>query len=617
MIHTYHDLAHLARHDQQFRDGMRQAVQKIQKVEGRDRQEALVNALRACHYNAGFLLPWFFPNFNGPKDPMSLSRRPFAFPMYAMLNRGFLVIKGSRRISKSTNLSARQLIYTSLLQRVSTYIAPHQEHVRTYATKLREMERLFRYNVKATGFRNNLEFKEYKNGSRIELYRVLTSASAMRGKFADELLYDEYQLFDIRLEAEIRQLQQTSKNPVTIYSGTSTTIDSPLEARYQQSSGGVWMMRSPGGKFINCADPELILKMIRPKGLTCPYTDRLILDPLDGQLVHARPDLLEQNIVGLHIPQFIIPDFMTPDEWSKIWRYRVDFGDTRTLQEVGGVSTEEGFREITQKDLQDLCSLDYRDSTEIKRAYLAGKLKYRFIVSGCDWGGSDYQMSHAAKTSYTVHVIFGVKGDGTIDILHMKRYSGMIYDEIASLIVRDHLELSGTAIASDFGAGLAYNTLLHRDTRINPNKHFVWAYNAPYSPMIMKPQFQQFPTQYLLNKTESITQLFDALKSGRIRCYGWENAQTHLSDILNCQRVHAENRHGRQYFLHIRSPSRADDTLHAINFAFVLTRLLLKEPMFDDMNLRTQVYDQLGMGPAVQAANEQHTTNMRHLVGSG
>jgi len=613
MSHKYHDLAKLATEDEAFREGIAKAIAKIADVERQDRPRALKEALKACKYNAGFLLPWFFPNFGGPGLPMTLSRRPFAFPMYSMLTGGYLVVKGSRQISKSTNLSARQIILTQLMRWTSVYVAPHTEHVRTYATKIREMERLFRYSLTSKGYRNNLEFKEFKNGSRIELYSVLTSAAHMRGKTADELNFDEYQIFDNRLEAEISQLQRTSENPVTIYSGTSTTIDSPLEARFQQSSGGVWHMRSPNGKdFIDCGDPVQVLRMIKEDGLTCPYTERLIHDPLNGEYVHASPEMLDQNILGIHIPQFLIPEFLAPMEWRKIYRYLKDFGETRFLQEVAGISTEEGFREITQKDLINMCTLPYQDSAAIKRQ-MKVKNPYRFIVSGCDWGGSDYQMSRTTKTSYTVHVILGIYGDGKMDILHMRRYSGMQYDEIAESILKDHAACGGSAIASDFGAGLAYNTFLHRDARVNPNKHFVWAYNAPYSPMIMKPQFQQFPAQYMLNKTESITQLLEAFKNQRIRCYSWAAAEVHLSDILNTQRVHSETRHGRQYFLHIRSPSKADDTLHALNFAYVLGRLLLNEPMFDDPAMRQHIQGLLSGSPGYSGG----TSTFRNLVVRG
>lgn len=518
----------------------------------------------------------------------------------------------------STSLSAKQMSMPCFVQGYeSAYIAPHEEHVKTYANKYRDMERVSAYARSKPGskekLRSNLRYKEYPDAGRVELFRILTDASASRGKTFDGLNFDEYQLFDIRLEADVSQTQRTSKMAHTMYSGTSTTVDSPLEIRYQQSSGGVWMLRSnsnvPGQKYINCSDGSLVLKMLQPKGLTCPYTDTIIHNPLNGVLEHQWPGRLDNNIIGIHVPQFIIPEFLEPSEWAKLIKFHKDYGDTKTLQEVCGIPVEEGFREITQNDLQAMCCLPFKTS---KEACEAAKKHgaYRFIVSGCDWGGSDYQMARQAKTSYTVHVILGVKGDGNMDILYMRRHSSMDYDQIASIILHEHVKMGGSAIGSDYGGGYAYNTFLHRDLRVDPTKHYVWEYQAPYTAIIKKPQFQQFPTHYMLNKTESITQLYEAIKKQRIRCYGWEEAQGTLTDILHSFRIHAETRHGRQYFLHVRNPADPDDTLHALNYAYVVARILLREPMFDDPGLR--LYAQ--MAPTGAPGNLDY---YRSLVGAG
>lgn len=497
----------------------------------------------------------------------------------------------------STSISSRQLCMTKLVRPwVSHYIAPHSEHIKTYATKLSEMQRCFRYGGKTSGFRNNLYFKEFPGPSQIEINRVLTSSGHMRGKTCDEICYDEYQLFDSRLEAELEQLQRNSKTPVTIYSGTSTTIDSPLEARFQASSGCIWHIRRPDGKgFINCGDPQLVLKMFRREGLYCPYSDRPLLNTADGMLVPTNVGKASENIIGLHVPQFIIPEFTTGIEWNKIWKYFKQWGEARTLQEVAGIPVEQGNLEISQKDLQEMCCLPFRDREEIQRALKAGRLSYRYIVSGCDWGGTDFEMARMAKTSYTVHVMLGVHGDGTMDILHMHRYSGMNYDEIAALIVKKHIELGGCMIASDAGAGSAYNTFLHKDIRINPARHLVFQYNAPHSPMLSRPAAPHFATHFLLNKTESITFMLDAIKHGRIRCYSWEAAQDCLTDLLHSRRIHSESPTGKQFFKHIRNnPSLPDDFMHGINFAFTAARTLLKEPLFDDPGVREYMYQMIG-----------------------
>lgn len=589
----YIDIPERARKDAAWLESVMSDMRKMdEKAPAAQRESAMLSVIKKCGQNMGLLLPWFFPAFAGPGNPLSLVTRPYAFPFFSYLLHGYMVLRGSRQIGKSTSFTARQLMMSKMLPWFSAYIAPHSEHTKTYALKLDEMKSVFRYGKRSSGQKDNMYLKQFKTPlglSQISVHRVLTSASHMRGKTADELLYDEYQLFDMRLEAELRQMQRVTEKPVTIYSGTSTTVDSPLESRFQSSSGGIWQIRGPAGHMINCGDPKKVLEMIRPRGLTCPYSDRLILNPQDGLFDHMSPGKLEQNIIGLHVPQFIIPQFSAPDEWSKIYDYLQEWGEARFLQEVAGIPVETGNAEITQADLQAICTLPYATSSDIQ-THTRKNSPYRFVVSGCDWGGSDYEMAKQAKTSYTVHLMLGVKGDGTCHILHMHRYSGMNYDEIATLIVKKHLELGGNMLLSDYGAGYAYNTFLHRDSRINPGKHFVLEYNAPYSPILSRVKHPHFPAHYLLNKTESITFLFEAIKKQRIQCYGWAEAQSCLSDLLHSKRVHAENRHGRQYFLHIRNnPSLPDDTLHALNFAFVGARLLLRERLFADDALHQTV----------------------------
>lgn len=81
-------------------------------------------------------------------------------------------------------------------------------------------------------------------------------------------------------------------------------------------------------------------------------------------------------------------------------------------------------------------------------------------MSGCDWGGSDYNPATKTKSSYTVHVILGLAPDGCVDILHFRRYSGMGYREIIRDIIADHKAYNARVIASDYGVGAVYSMLI-------------------------------------------------------------------------------------------------------------------------------------------------------------
>jgi hypothetical protein len=163
---------------------------------------------------------------------------------------------------------------------------------------------------------------------------------------------------------------------------------------------------------------------------------------------------------------------------------------------------------------------------------------------------------------------------------------------VADDIVRNHNELLGEALASDFGVGQLYNMLL-RERIKNVHKHLVFGYVGPSSAALGEPSGEHMFNQYSLNRTEAITSLYDAIKQKRIRCYQWEHAERYLMEFLNLFRAPNETSAGATSFTYRRHGSKADDSLHAVNFAYVLARLLLEEPLVADKMLRDRILKNL------------------------
>lgn len=550
-------------------------------------QEVVAKFLADCDYNLGFLVPYFFPRY--PKDkPMSLVDRPFAFHMYDIQVGGSLVINGSRQISKSTNCGARNLMMAHMFPGFrSIYIAPHHDNLKTYADKLRELERAFRFQRKDKNFRQNLYYKEYSNGAMIKLIYALTSAAAARGNTTDEILFDEYQNFDRSIEPEIEEIQKSSQIPITIYAGTALTTDTALAYRWSESSKGTWHLRCGCGEWINTGDAAVALAVIKPEGVCCPKCSRL-QNVRTGQYVHEDMLMYHGGKKGIHVPQIIIPDFVEDEQrWAKIYNQFRTTDPKKFLQEILGIATEEGAREITQQHLRDICVLDL---AEVKIKLKTGR--YRLVVSGVDWGGSDYNQATKTKSSYTVHVMLGKGHDGGIDIIYMKRYAGMNYREIVNDIMKNHIEMGGMAFASDHGGGQIYNLMI-REELGDPSKHLVFGYVGPKSLPISEPAGDHMFNQFSINRTESISSLYEAIKMVKIRCYQWGLSQQYLDDFLNLYRVISENAAGASSFVYRRHGSKADDTLHAVNFAYVLMRLMDGEPLVQDKSLMDKIQNTL------------------------
>jgi len=200
------------------------------------------------------------------------------------------------------------------------------------------------------------------------------------------------------------------------------------------------------------------------------------------------------------------------------------------------------------------------------------------------------------KVSYTVHVVLGVNHDWTVDIIHMRRYEGMVYDQIIEQIITDHKNLRCTAMASDFGVGAIYNLAMRE--KINPATHLIMAYSGPNTAVMGKSRNGVF-NQWSVNRTETISHLYLTLKQDTptIRCYNYDDCAEMLDDFMNLYRVPTENStSGAKEFKYRRHGSKSDDTLHAVNFAYTLVRLLKGEPLLEDKGLLNELRKGLGIG---------------------
>jgi hypothetical protein len=563
-------LSEISYFDDKYRRGSAAAL------EARDRK--VIDLLVECNYNIGILIPLFFPKYIKGK-PLDPRRRPFSFLMTDIFTHGFTAIRGSRQIAKSTTFVARQLIKSIIFPNFkSMYVCPHGEHKKTYANRFNEME-LASPMVQGIlkqhkELRNNLYFKQYFNGAETNIVNCLENVSQARSKTTDEILYDEYQLFDIALEPDIFQCQSASDVPMTVYAGTSTTVDSPLEFRYQQGSQAQWLIKSPNGKdWIDFSDPDTLIKSVKEEGLICPYSNKP-MNVNDGELVHKFDSRREIGYVSMHVPQLIIYDKVKdPLEWEKIYKAFTEDKDDKKhkfLEEVGGIPSLEGDRELSEKNLVDICTLGSEEECFNK----ARKGYYSKLISACDWGGSDDVPNYKNRKSFTVHSILGLAPDGATDIIYMRQYSGMDFVNISKDIIYNHKRYGCGYMASDYGVGMAYNYIMKEN--VNPNTFFMFSLVGHGKTIRILDKGS--PNHFALNKTESLSQLFLDIKNGtsRIRCYKWEESGPRLQEFLNLYRVVTDNSTSRSFHYH-KLASKPDDSLMSVNFGYTLARIIKGE----------------------------------------
>lgn len=599
---NYFDLERQVRENLPFRDELVKLISEIQTLSliapGRtDLEQKYHGTFRAfyrlCRRNPVLLTPLLFPSF--PKrTPMSFRRYPFAFQMFSLMQEGYMVFRGSRQIAKSSSFSARQVLNANLIPGfVSTYICPRSQYLTTYADRLRDIYGAYKYYKVDNNLRNNLFYKELANGSRIQLLHILGSAANARSKSTDEILFDEYQDFDPDLELEVLQIQSASENKITIYAGTSLTTNTALEEKFNHSSQGFWVVRCRNGHF-NLPLPEHgIMDMIQPQGPSCVKCGQL-LDMTQGNFEHAFPDRLAKHRVGFHVPQIVVPAvYENRQRWREIMELKRR-GDLRKFnQEILGIPSEEGEREITKRHLQLMCILG-SDLGALWKKAISGQ-GYELIISGFDWGGSDYDPGRKIKASTTVHAILGFKGDGTVDILHIQRFEGMKYDEITASFRREHERYRAKYAASDFGVGHYYNEKIREFQ--DPMRHFIFHYlDRTKGLMCNMDSSERTVNHWALNKTDSLSQLYAAIRTQRIRCFAWEQAEEFLQDFLNVYRVPNEGPNGSTRFTYVGHPARTTDVMMAVNYAFQMGRLLLGEDVTNSPSLLEWANSQRGGG---------------------
>lgn len=500
-------------------------------------------------------------------------------PDHTYLTDDFIVTHNSTTMGVQMRLLSR-LIPTFR----QIYLAPHMEPLKTFIEKFEEIHSHFAEQVLSSKFKQNQQLKKYPNRALTELARIQSSATPVRGKTHDQAWFDECQLFDPSLETEVLEILNDSDFKQVFYAGTSTTTETLLESRYQEGTQGTWHIEKDNGSVIDCGDPDELLKHIGPYGLIDPYDNDRQLDPLRGHYRFANPAAFEKRAISIHVPQVINPKIIaTPADWESI--YKISIRDrVKCIQEKLGIPVKEADQEITENDLKRICVLT---DSPFDRQQKCRKGYYRFITSGFDWGGSDYNAITKTKASATAHVIIGVSPDNKVHVLHMRRHAGRHYKQIMNDIVLDHTRYCAGGLASDFGGGQLYHMLLRSHPGVNPKRHIIFDYDDPDSPFCQPMSKDvQLENAFMLNRTDSITDLYSKIVSEPpiILAPTWDESEEFLKDFLHMNRVIIEEgKAGKRRFQYKRHGSKMDDIVHAMNMAFSLMKLGLNQLYIKDV----------------------------------
>jgi len=517
-----------------------------------------------------------------------------------------LYFTGGIASHNSTGLGASELFKFSIFPNYrSIYLTPLKEHSKTIADTLMNLQRGSVYPpdyFTARGYRNNLYYKESPRGGFIKLLHILTDPTKIRGNSVPSVVIDEAQDFDPEHLPEIEQVQKAfRKNRTTIFAGTSKDLDTCLEAQYRMGSMGVWHIPCTcKEKFhsLDPGDPAMIEGMMSVDGLRCPHNRSKLLNPMEGEFVHGNRAKLNLNMPSFHLPQVIVPEYASGADFSDIWKDYKRYPLKKFLMEVWGLAVDSGLTELTERDLKNCCT--EKTFKQTQEDYLSGKVRYVKVFSGVDWGGSDWEPAYRSKLSYTVHTIWGMRNDGTLDLIYAYRYAGMNYREIAGSIVEAHNKFKAFGMGTDNGGGQYYNAYMRDCGRIPTNRiiHFQYTDTKLILDRIQHPEAHIMS----LHRTDSISAILADIKDEKVSWPRWDDSAPFVLDCLNIRRNITESNNGRTMMRFIKHGAKADDFLMSMNYAAMMKRIVTREPLIPNQQVLDELSRLFGIAPETPSA---------------
>lgn len=470
------------------------------------------------------------------------------------------IYMSGRQVSKSVSLSRYEVMNCLMIPHYQVlYVAPLKEQANRFSTMyLREaiqtcafakMLQDRNFNKKPVGpILKAVTHQAFSNGSGIQLTYAKTSADRARGIMCDELDCDEIQDHLIDNLAIIKQSLTQSDWGIKRYTGTAKTVDNTIEYLWQQSSMSEWAMKCPHCNFWNIPTLDRkILDMIQPEGPCCVKCGRR-LDVSKGEFIPAFKHRVK-SFVGYHIPQIIIPNIAnSPRRWAELVNKMFKEPPATFIQEVLGISISTGARLISMQDIERCCVLP--NVADIQKK-LAG---YRMTIGGIDWGVAE-------QTSFTVHVILGVRPDGRLDVIWAKRFSGFDPDEVLSQIVKAHKFYKCDMLAADFGMGFDKNCMLSTRYGLPVIQIQYTRQNQfmNYRPLLGYPR-------WMVDKTTALELMFLGIRKGQYNFPPMSEFKTYAEDLLSPYEEVTETG-GSNIRKFVRNPASPDDFAHALCFA--------------------------------------------------
>lgn len=516
---------------------------------------------------------------------------PFALPEHSMRhlhpiynNRSNAkMFKFARQTHKSTTL-CNDTAYPAIKypNYHVLYVAPTGNQVSVFSTdKLDNAVRgsqVIQDHYFDTKTKDQISYKEFKNGSKAYLRSAYHTADSTRGISADATKIDEIQ--DI-VSDHIPVIEQTMSHSLAkwehmkqimpnlpmhlfnskTYAGTPKNVENTMEQYWAQSTMNEWIIKcqNQGCKKYNYINEYNV-------GDTCLICNKCG-KPIfykDGQWISMSPDGF---IDGYRLPQIVL-NWVNNVNNAKSWQISVIqpqkiYSVEKFFNEVLALPYAAAKHPLTISEIKQCCD-ESREMVEEEYAASDPMVKNSICFAGIDWGKGDT----ASGSSYSV-ITISTWEKGKFKVLLKKRYTGRL--SAAVVQIKDMLRLIGkfkcALTIADTGDGRTSNALMvealgpQRYAEIyehgSQKKKFVWNKNKGY---------------YVMNRTQMMTDIMMEIKRTKVSFFKYDQFKEFASDFTGIFSEYSESLRTTKYDHNV-----PDDAFHSYMFSRIACMILRGE----------------------------------------
>ena len=483
--------------------------------------------------------------------PISFEGRPYLRDVYNSTARR-IVLRCSRQVEKTTFICNVVVHAAMTIPGVHIVVVfPRQEQSSVFAkSRLRPViaeSPVVRRLLLGSRTRDpHVNHMRFANGSEVFIRAAYHSADAVRGIDGDYLLVDEFQDIAGGDLPILEEALSHSEHRRVILTGTPKSVDNHLEDAFSRSKAHEWRVPCQCGQQVFLDE-----KCLGLESPICPDCQSGI-NPSQGIWVPRNPN----SIWG---DGFTLNHLATPWlNYTELLERQQSYNPALFRNECLGLPTCLGDHIVTREDVERCCQ-QYPMATSREDI----RVKHRnALVAGIDWGGG--------AVSRTVLTIGYMPENDHFEIVFMERYPAQEDpDEILEAIVRRLLQFRVRLVAADgAGIGSVYNNLL-----LNKVPNLAGLYAMFYAAGDQQPrQYKGRLWNWTIGRTPSIGMVFTRIKKQRIRFPRVEDCSSFLDEIW-CETAEYDDHNRTIRYTH--PGTQQDDTLHAINYAAALGRLML------------------------------------------